>query len=692
MGGRNKVKRVQKKQSNNYLLLSIPAVIILISLIVGIINLNKTPKDTLTNPKKPTGIPSNHFRELAEQYKSDLTKKWDPHKFVELEGIYAEQMQKVEWFTLDDVDWILKEKQPSFWVMAVGIYLRHNTEVPKAMELTEKILQDATIEPFALEFLLDRVIEYYERIVSFEEAIKWVNYAIEHRKRDKKLRYYYAKRAQSYILLERYTDAIATTKECIEKQIQEPYNQKPGYGCYHGLASSYQILGNYTQAIDAWKQLYSIGMANWRTENNQTCAKHSFTPLGLDSVSSIDRRSSGKVYKDELLHSKYKPVKCTNQTYPYFVKKGSSGNLIVAEDTSHPLLKMRCYQSNEKGVVIYKFDDVSIVGKPKHIIETGEGRDECHLYTPSFPYVNSVSYPQYQGLNKQRYEDLPIKRFSKVIVTHFADNNYYHFSIEVIAQILYAIQLKEFQGDDFKILITPSPFVLDLLKLVGAEKHMEPYEPNKYRYHADEAYYFDWVFTDVENELHAPHSNEDYYSPPAPVLSAVQQVLFSILDPYLTEPRNFIVFIERNDTSRVLFGEKLPEMYKSLSDVAQSYGLQFFRYTQANVNQQIAIFSRALVVIGVHGAGLTNIMYCKPGTIVIELPVYPVKVSVYSRLASVFQFPYFTVPSFTFYHFDVYKNVTDTMIEDLSNTVEHVVNTIHTRAKRQPASSPLDLL
>ena len=47
--------------------------------------------------------------------------------------------------------------------------------------------------------------------------------------------------------------------------------------------------------------------------------------------------------------------------------------------------------------------------------------------------------------------------------------------------------------------------------------------------------------------------------------------------------------------------------------------------------EQIALFQQAKIILGVHGAGLTNIIHCRPGTLVVEFmpaglnrPCYPV--------------------------------------------------------------------
>ena len=52
------------------------------------------------------------------------------------------------------------------------------------------------------------------------------------------------------------------------------------------------------------------------------------------------------------------------------------------------------------------------------------------------------------------------------------------------------------------------------------------------------------------------------------------------------------------------------------------------------VIEQARMFKNARVVVGAHGAGLTNIVYCKPGTGVVLLPMKPHSDHTYSHMAS----------------------------------------------------------
>ena len=59
------------------------------------------------------------------------------------------------------------------------------------------------------------------------------------------------------------------------------------------------------------------------------------------------------------------------------------------------------------------------------------------------------------------------------------------------------------------------------------------------------------------------------------------------------------------------------------------------------IAEQIAIFRGADVIIGPHGAGLTNIMFCRPGTRILEIfPRAGLHSSAFMRLASLCRLGY----------------------------------------------------
>ena len=74
------------------------------------------------------------------------------------------------------------------------------------------------------------------------------------------------------------------------------------------------------------------------------------------------------------------------------------------------------------------------------------------------------------------------------------------------------------------------------------------------------------------------------------------------------------LYITRGDNcTRAVVNEK------SIIGELQKYGFQMVNLGDYSICEQATLFSQANTVIGVHGAGLTNITYCQPGTKVLEI-------------------------------------------------------------------------
>ena len=61
-------------------------------------------------------------------------------------------------------------------------------------------------------------------------------------------------------------------------------------------------------------------------------------------------------------------------------------------------------------------------------------------------------------------------------------------------------------------------------------------------------------------------------------------------------------------------------------------------------SEQIVLFQRTKPVLGAHRAGLTNIIHCRPGTLVAELMPSGLKCRCYSVLSQIFGIHYITIP------------------------------------------------
>lgn len=75
------------------------------------------------------------------------------------------------------------------------------------------------------------------------------------------------------------------------------------------------------------------------------------------------------------------------------------------------------------------------------------------------------------------------------------------------------------------------------------------------------------------------------------------------------------VYISRGDApnQRKLLNEK------ELLDKLMPLGFESYKLSELSVKDQISLFFNATAVVGVHGAGMANLTFCKPGTVVFEL-------------------------------------------------------------------------
>eukprot|EP00475_Leptophrys_vorax_P043628 TRINITY_DN8462_c0_g1_i4.p1 TRINITY_DN8462_c0_g1~~TRINITY_DN8462_c0_g1_i4.p1 ORF type:complete len:129 (+),score=45.14 TRINITY_DN8462_c0_g1_i4:279-665(+) len=85
------------------------------------------------------------------------------------------------------------------------------------------------------------------------------------------------------------------------------------------------------------------------------------------------------------------------------------------------------------------------------------------------------------------------------------------------------------------------------------------------------------------------------------------------------------------------------------------YSLQVVKASSMTVREQIALFKQAAVIMGPHGAGLSNMMWMAQGSIVIEFPISPNYNVCFGNLARVLGHRYWIVPELRGCYYGKYK-------------------------------------
>jgi capsular polysaccharide biosynthesis protein len=228
--------------------------------------------------------------------------------------------------------------------------------------------------------------------------------------------------------------------------------------------------------------------------------------------------------------------------------------------------------------------------------------------------------------------------------------NFYHVMVDILPHVMALGVLKDLKSGKAHALLPGKPtptarIAADYLKHLGvdASKHV--------------------TFVDVDNEkdvlcakgeLRVPAGA--WHLPFAPEASVQKlrhhlltaqhpkkNVGFQQLISESGSDRPLLVYVSRRDArSRRIANESA--VVEALKSMATHNQLRFVNFvpTEHGIASTSRIFSHARVIIGPHGAGLTNIVYARPGTALIEIvPTIPEMVNAhYWHLANALQLEY----------------------------------------------------
>jgi capsular polysaccharide biosynthesis protein len=179
---------------------------------------------------------------------------------------------------------------------------------------------------------------------------------------------------------------------------------------------------------------------------------------------------------------------------------------------------------------------------------------------------------------------------------------FYHWLLETIPKIYLLQQIGEFDNIDYFIVPnTALKYQREYLKHFGIRPEQIIDEEHIHHIQAD------WLYVTSHIKYHDHHARW--------VCKFLHDAL--IKKRHLGKRRK--VYVSRADArqNRPVVNET--ELIASL----QSLGFEVFLLGQLSIQEQAALFNSAEFVVTSHGGGLSNLTYCDPGTIVLEL--YPDK-------------------------------------------------------------------
>ena len=250
---------------------------------------------------------------------------------------------------------------------------------------------------------------------------------------------------------------------------------------------------------------------------------------------------------------------------------------------------------------------------------------------------------------------MPLNTLEDAVFTCAHFRNYYHWLVEGLARLVYLLDTGFFENNPKAVVpIFDMPFVTQSLALInfppGKIKTIK-FIPNALTFY---------------RRLHVP-AFVPWDSPDLLLLNPSQMHLppphlIRLLNKYLNpkplplELRRKIVYVGRTEANarKTLFDSRLiPELKKLFGD-----DLIVFPDPAPSVSKQREIFSTARIIVGPHGAGLSNIIFAAPNqTAVIVFPVKTIQFDPpFANLAASLGMYFWTLPAVTSHYATDYQN------------------------------------
>lgn len=294
---------------------------------------------------------------------------------------------------------------------------------------------------------------------------------------------------------------------------------------------------------------------------------------------------------------------------------------------------------SESSVDCDHFNQRTIVTKTPFVTIIRNGRvcgNHSFVFTPSYKLVQDLSF-HFDGshlhpISKvqaiQNYKSNSSRIYSKnvAVLTFCSSNNYFHWLFDVLPR-LKLLRRSGFRIDKyFMNCDRTAPYQAETLGILGIP-------PSKIINNKSNIQAKQLIVPSMVNDYFI---NPDTYVRPHYIANWVCKYLRStFMSPaqLIQKLKDKLIYISRENAAyRRVVNED--EVIQFLS----AYGFQKYHLETMTISEQVELFSRAKVVIAPHGAGLANLVFCNPGTKVVEIfstiyiPEYYWMISTYNQL------------------------------------------------------------
>tara|TARA_B100001175_G_C19467456_1_gene619892 strand:+ start:465 stop:1562 length:1098 start_codon:yes stop_codon:yes gene_type:complete len=228
-----------------------------------------------------------------------------------------------------------------------------------------------------------------------------------------------------------------------------------------------------------------------------------------------------------------------------------------------------------------------------------------------------ISFQQINGKFKSIKYNSAVKKGTPSFITKIrgrvfnlcqgdSGNNYFHFLFDIVPKI-YLLKTKiNLNKIDYFYVSDPKKWQINIFKILGIDKKKLLSSKNNKHIFANEIYAVDH-----------PWYNKGY----------IQQNVKKIPKWIIYQNRKIFLNKSKNNLKKKIFLDRSQSKYnhcqiENINDIKKLIVSKKFDITKPELlsfKRQINLFKNSSIIVGAHGAAFSNIIFCKPGTKIIEI-------------------------------------------------------------------------
>ena len=275
--------------------------------------------------------------------------------------------------------------------------------------------------------------------------------------------------------------------------------------------------------------------------------------------------------------------------------------------------KIKVFKNYKNEIKIKKLYINSSKFRDLYIISNGQVFTDCNTnvaYIQNNKIIPKISYQQKNDIiasvkfNSTLFHGTPkFKKHFKgkvfSLVQGASGSNYWHWLSDVVPKIEILHKNNFLKKISFFYLPDINNFILDVLKCYGIEEN-QLINSKKFKHiAADELFVFEHLY------ILKGTFNKGFEKIPQWIVTFLKLKFISLKKKFKASNK---IFIDRSDSKFLHFQIKNNNQIKKY---LQTKGFKSYQLSQLSFFEQIYLFNNSKIIIGPHGAGFANLVFCK---------------------------------------------------------------------------------